>query len=103
MFVCNDCLAANFTNWPSITQSLGKCEWCEKGNRVCSDIQSRYLNLKPKKKSPELHPLTREQWIHRYGGQELLDREGFDVVPCDPETCYDSICHGWRVVKKGTA
>jgi hypothetical protein len=42
--------------------------------------------------------LTKRQWIERYGGQELLDREGFDVVPC--EQCDDSVCHGWRVVPR---
>ena len=42
-------------------------------------------------------PLTKQQWIERYGGKQLLDAEGFDVVPCDPETCDDKICHGWRV------
>lgn len=42
--------------------------------------------------------LTREQWVERYGGQALLDREGFDVVPCF--SCNDPICHGWRVQRK---
>lgn len=41
-------------------------------------------------------PLTKEEWIKKYGGQELLDKEGFEVVPCD-DTCTDSVCHGWRV------
>lgn len=43
--------------------------------------------------------LTKMEWIERYGGQELLDCEGFDVVPCFA-SCDDPICHGWRVVKK---
>lgn len=42
--------------------------------------------------------LTRWQWIERYGGQALLDAEGFEVVPC--VDCDDHICHGWRVVPK---
>ena len=45
-----------------------------------------------------LVPLTKEEWIRCYGGQELLDREGFDVVPCT--NCDDGICHGWRVVPR---
>jgi hypothetical protein len=36
------------------------------------------------------------EWITRYGGQELLDREGLEVLPCGEE-CDDRICHGWRV------
>lgn len=42
--------------------------------------------------------LTKQQWIERYGGQLLLDSEGFIVVPCD--NCDDKICHGWKVIKK---
>ena len=43
--------------------------------------------------------LSLREWIERYGGQALLDREGFDVVPCNGE-CGDLICHGWRVQRK---
>lgn len=39
--------------------------------------------------------LTKARWIEGYGGQDLLDREGFEVVPCID--CDDAICHGWRV------
>ena len=39
--------------------------------------------------------LTKDEWIERYGGQALLDADGFDVVPC--VNCDDSVCHGWRV------
>ena len=42
--------------------------------------------------------LTKEEWVARYGGQALLDREGLEVVPC--LDCRDSICHGWRVRKR---
>jgi hypothetical protein len=42
-------------------------------------------------------PVSKERWIEMYGGQRLLDREGFVVVPC--ERCDDPICHGWRVQK----
>lgn len=54
-----------------------------------------------------LNPLTLEEWIARYGGQQLLAKlvalhnEGqsdFDVVPCT--NCDDPICHGWRVVPR---
>ena len=45
--------------------------------------------------------LTKAQWVERYGGQAVLDREGFDVVPC--VSCDDTICHGWRVTKKTEA
>lgn len=44
--------------------------------------------------------LTKSAWILMYGGQALLDAEGFDVVSCDDD-CDDSICHGWKVVRKG--
>lgn len=43
--------------------------------------------------------ISKERWIVMYGGQELLDAEGFQVVPCGAN-CDDSICHGWRVVPK---
>lgn len=48
-------------------------------------------------------PLTKAQWIQRYGGQELLDSEGFIVVPCDPKVCNDGICHGWKVMPFASA
>ena len=43
-------------------------------------------------------PLTKQEWIERYGGAGQLEREGFVVVRCTPD-CTDPICHGWRVVK----
>lgn len=49
----------------------------------------------------EAGKLTKAQWIEQYGGQAVLDREGFDVVPC--VDCGDSICHGWRVVRREAA
>lgn len=61
---------------------------------------SELMREKSKADKRDQHSLTRDEWIQRYGGQALLDREGFDVVPCDPATCDDSICHGWRVVAK---
>lgn len=42
--------------------------------------------------------ITKAAWIIRYGGQSLLDAEGFEVVPC--ENCTDTICHGWKVQRK---
>lgn len=42
--------------------------------------------------------IPKSEWIARYGGQALLDREGFKVVPCN--NCDDPICHGWRVVRR---
>lgn len=42
--------------------------------------------------------LTKAAWIERYGGQALLDAEGFSVVRCGDD-CTDHICHGWKVVK----
>lgn len=47
-------------------------------------------------------PLPKDEWIALYGGQAVLDAEGFDVVPCGTD-CEDSVCHGWRVVRKETA
>lgn len=44
---------------------------------------------------------SKAEWIEQYGGQALLDREGFEVVPC--VNCDDSICHGWRVQKRPPA
>ncbi len=40
--------------------------------------------------------LTKNAWITRYGGMEVLIREKMTVVPCT--NCQDSICHGWKVV-----
>ncbi len=37
------------------------------------------------------------RWIELYGGEELLDQEGFDVVPCE---CDDPYCQGWKVAKR---
>lgn len=42
--------------------------------------------------------LSKKEWIKRYGGQELIDSEGFEVVPC--VKCDDHICHGWKVQRK---
>jgi|ERR1039458_851968 hypothetical protein len=42
--------------------------------------------------------LSKQQWIEMYGGRALLDLEDFEVVRC--LNCEDSICHGWKVVKK---
>jgi hypothetical protein len=44
--------------------------------------------------------VSKLEWIEMYGGQAVLDREGFEVVPCDPTKCSDHICHGWRVQRK---
>lgn len=45
--------------------------------------------------------LSKEEWIGRYGGQALLDSEGFEVVRC--VKCDDRICCGWRVQPKSLA
>jgi len=42
--------------------------------------------------------VSKQRWIDLYGGQEMLDAEGFDVVPCID--CADPACRGWRVVNK---
>ena len=42
--------------------------------------------------------ISKDDWIKKYGGQALLDAEGFDVVECIE--CDDLICHGWRVQKR---
>lgn len=42
--------------------------------------------------------ITKDEWKQLYGGQMLLDAEGFDVVAC--YDCDDSICHGWRVIPR---
>ena len=44
------------------------------------------------------HVIPKRRWIELYGGQELLDREGFEVVPCTE--CEDAACKGWRVRRK---
>lgn len=44
--------------------------------------------------------ISKARWIELYGGQDLLDQEGFEVVPCDSAKCTDSVCHGWRVVNR---
>jgi hypothetical protein len=53
---------------------------------------------KQQPKQKQVHFLTKDEWIARYGGQDLLDREGLIVIPCLAE-CDDPICHGWRVRK----
>lgn len=45
----------------------------------------------------KVHLISKAEWIARYGGQALLDQEGFEVIPCNH--CQDPICHGWRVRK----
>lgn len=45
-----------------------------------------------------VHLLSRDQWIEKYGGVHQLRIEGFDVVPCNPNTCSDTVCNGWRTV-----
>jgi hypothetical protein len=42
--------------------------------------------------------LTKDQWIRKYGGKELLAKERLEVVPCTD--CQDTICHGWKVIPK---
>ncbi len=49
----------------------------------------------------EASRVTKERWIEMYGGQAVLDREGFDVVPC--VDCKDPVCHGWMVRRKPEA
>ncbi len=41
--------------------------------------------------------LPKEEWIRRYGGQELLDAEKFEVIPC---ACDDRACRGWQVIRQ---
>ena len=45
MFVCETCLAKNYENHPSISQSYGRCEDCGV-SAGCSDIPSKYLRSK---------------------------------------------------------
>lgn len=42
--------------------------------------------------------MTKKEWIEAYGGQAVLDNEGFDVVPCTD--CSDHVCFGWIVVNR---
>lgn len=38
---------------------------------------------------------TKAQWIAKYGGQELLDLGGLEVIPCGFPCHYgDNICYG---------
>ena len=45
MFICEKCLKEKYTNSPSLFQSVGSCEVCEKV-RECSDIRCGDLELK---------------------------------------------------------
>ena len=60
-----------------------------------------YRALLAEAEAREASRLTKAQWIEWYGGQAVLDREGFDVVPC--VDCKDSICHGWKVERRAEA
>lgn len=60
--------------------------------------RAEYIDLLAAAEAREAGEMTKAKWIERYGGQSVLDREGFDVVPC--VDCGDSICHGWRVVPR---
>ncbi len=46
------------------------------------------------------NPLSKHEWVRRYGGWDLLNEERSVVLPCDPQKCDDSVCHGWRVVNR---
>jgi hypothetical protein len=46
MFLCEPCLRRSYTNTPSIRQSLGHCENCQRFGS-CSDIPSLWLHRKP--------------------------------------------------------
>ena len=46
-------------------------------------------------------PLTKTQWIEKYGGQQVIDAEGFVAAP-PAFSCDDTICHGWRVVPRSS-
>jgi len=77
--------------------------WCFPGLR---GIRVGTLGRKVRDAGEALAPqrklsLSKSEWIERYGGQYVLDREGLEVVACDPATCADPICHGWRVQRKG--
>ena len=39
--------------------------------------------------------LSKQAWINKYGGIELIRSEGMMVVPCI--NCDDTICHGWKL------
>jgi hypothetical protein len=45
------------------------------------------------------HMLSMERWIEMYGGQHLIDHFNLEVVPCGDD-CDDTVCHGWKVVRK---
>jgi len=60
---------------------------------ICNTVRDRLGN-------PIRWKLSKAEWIEKYGGQKVLDAEGFEVVPCG-EDCADSVCHGWKVVSKG--
>lgn len=67
------------------------------GNELHNQLD-RYRALLAAAEAREATKLTKAQWIERYGGQAVLDREGFDVVPC--VDCKDLICHGWMVKRR---
>jgi hypothetical protein len=70
------------------------------GPRSITMSYNQWVDWMPEKKAEarEASKVTKERWIEMYGGQAVLDREGFDVVPC--VDCKDSVCHGWMVKLK---
>jgi hypothetical protein len=67
------------------------------GNELHNQLD-RYRALLAEAEAREASKVTKERWIEMYGGQAVLDREGFEVVPC--ADCKDPLCHGWRVRPK---
>ena len=80
---------------PQEALSMRDLRWC-----VDNDYQ-KAVKLLAAAEAREATQLTKAQWVERYGWQAVLDREGFDVVPC--VNCGDSICHGWKVERKAKA
>jgi len=62
MFYCKDC--ADITGWPEFGFSVGRCEMCERGSMLCSDVPSKYLSIP----TQEMH--TRIQGLNPHRIQE---------------------------------
>ncbi len=81
MFICDPCLKKTYTNDPSITRSVGRCEMCRK-TAECSEIAARFLIVK---RSVTVERGLRDagDWIeHALSGYEHADSnktiEGID-------------------------
>lgn len=79
-------------DWQEYLNHKPGCKDCEVLSNMVKSVEGSHT------RRTRFIPTTKGQWIKMYGGQELLDLEGVEVVLCT--SCDDVICNGWRVQKK---